>query len=548
MKKNIAIMVLIICVWSLKSYSKTYYYKSLEGIVNSENKTIFFENDSVSNGVVINGLSDILISSDYEGTVIQDITLVANEGVDLSEITLSENITSGDILSDDDIVLTKNSNSSYTLTVSVPEVFELGNMKVKFQALSNSKQEAYSYIDITFGGDCDNVNPLSNIEQSGTTYLIGGSEGNSSLAKEELICISNYQTEDVLNANYKLMSDVSFDGSNEDWDIVGDNDALGWKPIGKSIPNFRGIFNGNNKTIKNIYINTNTDNAGFIGRISGGSISYLNIENAEVTGTTHSSILVGYAINSSEIKNCHVNGDVVGTRISGLITGGLDSGSILENSSSSGSILGTDIVGGIMGGSDRTSIASNNYSSADVSGSNYVGGISGATYYQSHIYSSYATGNVSGANYVGGLVGLLSSASFSLSEISPSNIYSSYATGHISGTSYVGGLVGILEGGNIYSSYANWYLEPTSTSSYVGGLVGGFISGSINNESDLCENVGKDSLASLDGTYTCSASGNNEDVYSIQTSASDTSHAWSSSDWIGIGTDTTPKLVGISGQ
>ena len=74
-------------------------------------------------------------------------------------------------------------------------------------------------------------------------------------------------------------------------------DELSWTPINW----YQGTFDGNGKTISNLYINATSGNyAGFFGVVDAGCIKNITFDNAKVKSTVKSKstgILIGQAIN-----------------------------------------------------------------------------------------------------------------------------------------------------------------------------------------------------------------------------------------------------------
>ena len=149
----------------------------------------------------------------------------------------------------------------------------------------------------------------------------------------------------------------------------------GWLPIAPGDDDgFGAIFDGNNHTIANLYIDRRGDNQPWVIGLfgySGGHISRIGLTNVDIKGERNVGALAGY------------NG-----------------GSIVD-SYATGSISGNENIGGLIGTGFGTSITSN-YSTASVSGKFRVGGLVGEGW---GIKSSYATGEVSGEERVGGLAG-----------------------------------------------------------------------------------------------------------------------------------------------
>ena len=194
--------------------------------------------------------------------------------------------------------------------------------------------------------------------------------------------------------------------------------GAGWLPIGV-IESFNAIFDGNGRTISNLYIKRTTefDSPWAIG-LFGASFfsSYSYWEEPE-------SIIYNF-------RNIGlVNVDVTGNGIAGGLVG--DNQGAIVNSYATGNVSGTEAAGGLVG-SGNQAIISDSYATATVSGKFVVGGLVGYGH-EFAISDSFATGNVSGTDGVGGLVGVGHEAI----------IGGSYATGNVSGTDGVGGLVGV---------------------------------------------------------------------------------------------------------
>ncbi len=159
---------------------------------------------------------------------------------------------------------------------------------------------------------------------------------------------------------------------------------LSWVPIGNNSKRWHGEFNGNNKTISNLYINASEAYSGFFGyahnRNEGqrGIIKDIIFEKVNITSTAdYSGVLAGYAWN---------------TDISGITV-------------NSGSIKGYEDVGGIVGKTDNTNI-SNCVNRISIVGSDYyIGGIVGYAGSSSSITNCANYGNVNGNRMVGGIVG-----------------------------------------------------------------------------------------------------------------------------------------------
>ena len=237
---------------------------------------------------------------------------------------------------------------------------------------------------------------------------------------------------------YELSADLDFD---TDGSGIADspdtywNDGAGWEPIGSEDAPFIAVFNGDRRTLANLFINRPTeDGIGLFGEVQSavtgrGVIWYVGLINVDVTGRDAVGSLFGRTL----------YGVVIGSHASGRVAGG-------------------DQVGGLVGESWGNLI--DTYAAVDVSGNQAVGGLVGH-HSLNRITTSYATGRVSGAYAVGGLVGATSDF-YQL-------IQASYATGDVSGQ---GARLSPSDSGFIVCGFVDSDSAETSTGGGVGGLVG----------------------------------------------------------------------------
>lgn len=197
-------------------------------------------------------------------------------------------------------------------------------------------------------------------------------------------------------------------------------EELSWNPISSSSSVYwKGTFDGNGKTLSNLYIKTSQTHAGLFGSISSGTIKDLTIENAQVNNIDSynycSGIVVGYA-NGATIQNVKTDEQSSITAkentggIAGRFTGSLlncENHAVVNLTSSSG--------GGICGKLDN--------STSQMKGCTNWGEIQGGEK----------------GKQIGGLVGTLTSGTIELCA--------NYAT--ISGASQIGGIVGYAAQGTI---------------------------------------------------------------------------------------------------
>jgi len=270
------------------------------------------------------------------------------------------------------------------------------------------------------------------------------------------------------NLHFKLMNDLNSESSGYS-EFASDtaNDGKGWQPFGNSGSNthFKGIFDGNNKSISDLNINREATNyVGLFGLIQNATIKNLKLTNVNIKGKDQVGV-IGEA-KDAKIENCSSDGTVNGgSNVGGLI--GFGYNTTIENCSSDGTVNGVSSVGGLIGYGHNTTIE--NCSSDDtVKGRSNVGGLIGFGYITT-INNSHSLAKVEGEDSIGGLVGLLGGGS------TITNSYTYYhddSSVSVKGNMSVGGLVGSLQSGSnhIYKSFSTANIE--AEIGPAGGLVG----------------------------------------------------------------------------
>lgn len=254
---------------------------------------------------------------------------------------------------------------------------------------------------------------------------------------------------DHVNENYdnvkssaKLTADIDL----SDFCHAADDSKIekSWVPIGNSNNKYQGTFDGNNKTITNLYINASQLNVGLFGCTYEGTIKNLTFEYANVTNTNnYVGVLVGKAFWGSTLQNIKI--------------------------SNTCQIKGGNYTGGIAGYLDGN--AYNCVNCATVQGIKYIGGLCG-------FYSISRTGNsmTACANYgnvtasslgVGGLVGYFDSGT----------IQDCANYGDVKGTDRIAGMVGSVTNGKIQNVFSYGNISVTNKTQKVGMFLGLFRSG-----------------------------------------------------------------------
>ena len=222
-----------------------------------------------------------------------------------------------------------------------------------------------------------------------------------------------------------------------------------WEPIGNTYNNsYEGTFDGNYKTITNLYINANQKYMGLFGCTYEGTIKNLTFEYANVTNTgVFTGILVGYA-NTSTLQNikisntCQMKG---GEDNTGGIAGKLDGNAY--NCVNYATVQGIEDVGGLFGffastGNSITACA--NYGKVTAS-SQIAGGLVGY-FYSGTIQDCANYGDVKGTERVAGMAGFVNKGKiqnvFSYGCISATN--STQEVGMAFGYSILGATEGMV--------------------------------------------------------------------------------------------------------
>mgnify|MGYP001779689829 FL=1 len=219
-----------------------------------------------------------------------------------------------------------------------------------------------------------------------------------------------------------------------------------WVPIGnRNIIKYRGTFDGNGKTITNLYINasqTSQNNMGLFGYTYQSTIKNLTFENANVTNTqSNTGILVGKAGYGSTLQNIKI--------------------------SKTCQIKGGNYTGGIAGELDGNAYNCVNY--ATVQGIKYVGGFLGMYSRKGNSITACANyGNVTASSEMaGGLVGYFRGGT----------IQDCANYGDVKGTNRVAGMAGFVSDGKVQNVFSYGNISVTNNTQNVGMVFGCSVSG-----------------------------------------------------------------------
>ena len=274
-----------------------------------------------------------------------------------------------------------------------------------------------------------------------------------------------------LNPNYR------YDQENDQWTdndgrVVGEEKLEQWTPIGKAAlvaHTFAGTFDGDGKTIYDLYINSSDDYQGLFGYLialdDSGTVKNLTVSGSITVEGDDVGGIAGYVEGNCMIINCTNMctvtakadkakvGGVVGYNFKGTVTGCTNSGDIsaigtssnaggvagnnngpgtIENCTNTGNVDGT-IAGGVLGENSLGYVISCR-STGNVTGTT-VGGVVGNNPL-GEVNSCYNKGTVTGIT-AGGVVGVNAESSTN------SAVYRCYNTGIVTGSTTAGGVVGV---------------------------------------------------------------------------------------------------------
>lgn len=259
---------------------------------------------------------------------------------------------------------------------------------------------------------------------------------------------------------FKLMANIDMKEFLED-----ENPTQGWQPVGTRSAPFKGVLDGNGKTISNLWINrTNTELIGLIGYAQSLEIQDLTLSQISIYGKN----LVGGFCGAGEcvISNCNLSGIIQGgSYVGGFL--GTGNFSFSDNFSSADVIGSDDYIGGFVGkayNDGNKTITHCRLNNCEINGKNYVGGLVGY-FKEGDVSSCFVYSKVSGNDYIGGLIG------FGIQNVF---ISQSGFGGSINGNNFVGGIMGEGNSDDRPISVSNSFSigDIMSSGSYVGGIIG----------------------------------------------------------------------------
>ena len=199
-------------------------------------------------------------------------------------------------------------------------------------------------------------------------------------------------------AHYKLMNNLDLSAYGKDYD-----DGKGWTPIGNTYEQpFKGIFDGNGKTITELYINqSGQSHVGLFGSISRGTANNLALQNVSIKGGQSVGGVTGSVYEGGMVQGCFVSGIMSGADYIGGVVGHVHA-STVQNCYSAVSLTSTSTngSGGVIGRINFGTVK-NCYSIgsvAGIAGNGGIGGVVGVVYASTVQNCAALNPSVSGAS------------------------------------------------------------------------------------------------------------------------------------------------------
>ena len=382
------------------------------------------------------------------------------------------------------------------------------------------------------------VNLISNQLPTGVTG--NGTEAEPFILKtaEHLEWFRDYVNVGKTSACAKIADDVEeIDMSTvcHKADAVKQVAELNWTPIGNYFKQYQGTFDGNGKTIRNLFISSTSDEIGFFGYAADCRIKNITFDNAKVKGNDNYStgILAGCAgscviENIKTTGNCSVEGKYETGGIAGRANGNI------SNCENHAIVNGLHSVGGIVGicfDSENSITSCANYG-AITGTEDFVGGIIGY-FGEGSLQNSANNGNITGDARVGNLIGYANICNIN-NVLGIGNITANYADCNGLIVGYIADASSSASGILAYNSSAKMTIDGTELT---GDAVVAIGSGSLTypegkNEADVIKAFTLEQLKS------------GEVAYLLNGSKSEGELAW----YQKLGTDAYPVLTAAEGN
>ena len=308
----------------------------------------------------------------------------------------------------------------------------------------------------------------------------------------ELAWFRDYVNNGSQFASATLTADIDLSEFCHAADAATNTEELSWDPIGNG-KMYCGTFDGNGKTIRNLYINSTFIYRGFFGYANSGSIKNITFDNAKVKNTNKfgTGILTG-GFEKCTIENIKIlaNCSVEGTENTGGIAGG--GAGYISNCENRAMVNGTNNVGGIVGYGEGSLQNSANY--GDISGVAQVGNLIGFAA-AVNLNNVLGVGNVTATDQKGGL--LVGESNNPWSTASGILAYNSNAKLTIKGTEQTGEAVKAIGEGSLPSAFR---VKAFSAEQLKSGLVAFILQGNASESAKWGQKLNTDDYPLLGST------------------------------------------------
>ena len=307
----------------------------------------------------------------------------------------------------------------------------------------------------------------------------------------ELAWFRDYVNKESQFASAMLTDDIDLSEFCHAADAATNTEELSWDPIGNG-KMYCGTFDGNGKTIRNLYINSTFMFEGFFGYAKNGCIKNITFDNAKVKNTNKfgTGILTGGFEGTIENIKILANCSVEGTENTGGIAGG--GAGYISNCENRAMVNGTNNVGGIVGYGEGSLQNSANY--GDISGVAQVGNLIGFAA-AVNLNNVLGVGNVTATDQKGGL--LVGESNNPWSTASGILAYNSNAKLTIKGTEQTGEAVKAIGEGSLPSAFR---VKAFSAEQLKSGLVAFILQGNASETAKWGQKLNTDDYPLLGST------------------------------------------------
>lgn len=340
----IIFLILILLIYALFDSTNGLFKNSLD--------------DKIAQPTLLTANNINILTSSFDN--IGDNIYILNDGINLNDINFN------------DLTLGKELEAGQKLVISnkvVINPFVPGDYPINYQ-LKDENDEIISQLPITIRIPVPSYTEIT--DSNPGTFDGTGTSGDPYLIKsiEDIVTLSNNVAGGNLYVSkyFKLVNNLDFN-SNDSYvnyldesygDINGNSQIEGLKvelttgkgflPIGNNTYAFKGIFDGNFKSINNLYINRPESNyVGFFGKVLSASLRQINLYNANITGAQYTAAIVGYLDATYLINSKVIDGNVLGSTCVGLASGYANWWAVMNGIIVKGNVKGSQYVGGLIG-------------------------------------------------------------------------------------------------------------------------------------------------------------------------------------------------------